>query len=409
MSSSTGAQNLPPQPESSDILENPKRVHIRQRKWLSNSTSSMFSALSIAAPSSHCSVTSRTTTNTTSTRHTGSVYSSNDGIITHGRLGEPLALPYHLYPPPVRFTQSYEILEQVLGGHKGRHSTVWLAVEKSSSAYVAIKLIPRANLSLVDDRAVFDEVATLQLLNAASARAPLSSGSSKIPHWNDGVLTIFDFFATKECFFLVTEFLDGGDLFEQLEQRGRFREVETKGIVKSLLRTIRFIHKNHIAHRDLKPENVFVGTVVTKNHNNLNKKRVQQKIKVADFGLAAKVEQPKSLLERCGSPMYAAPEILKGCPYDQSCDLWSIGVMVYFFLSGNPPFFDNDKQHLFEKIVSGAYEFHGDWDLISTEAKDFIQRCLTVNPDHRITADEALKHHWFKGRNSDPSSTDVNS
>lgn len=396
--SSSSARSVLPQPKSSDILENPERRHIRQRKWLSNSTSSLFSALSIAAPSSHCSVTSRTTTNSASTQHTESVYSTNEGM-RHGRLGEPLALPYHLYPPPVRFSQSYEIVEQVLGGHKGMHSTVWLAVEKSSSAYVAVKLVPRANLSPVDDRAVFDEVATLQFLNAASAKAPLSSVSSKIPHWNDGVLTIFDFFATKECFFLVTEYLDGGDLFEQLEQRGRFREVETKGIVKSLLRTIRFIHKNNIAHRDLKPENIFVGTVVTKNHNNLNKNRVQQKIKVADFGLAAKVEQRKSLLERCGSPMYAAPEILKGCPYDQSCDLWSVGVMVYFFLSGYPPFFDNNKRHLFEKIISGTYDFHGGWDSISAEAKDFIQRCLTINPDQRITADEAVKHQWFKGRN----------
>ncbi len=287
-----------------------------------------------------------------------------------------------------------------MGGHKGMHSTVWLAVDKSSSEYVAVKLIPRANLSPIDDKAVFDEVATLKLLNAASARTPVSSVSAKIPHWNDGVLTIFDFFATKECFYIVTEYLDGGDLFEQLEQRGRFREAETKGIVKSLLRTIRFIHKNQIAHRDLKPENIFVGTVVTKNHNNANKKRVQQKIKVADFGLAARVEQPKSLLERCGSPIYAAPEVLRGFPYDQSCDIWSVGVMVYFFLSGYPPFFDNDKRRLYEKIVSGTFDFPGDWDLISTDAKDFIQRCLTVNPDHRITADAAVKHQWFKIQSS---------
>ena len=121
-------------------------------------------------------------------------------------------------------------------------------------------------------------------------------------------------------------------------------------------------------------------------------------IKVADFGLAAKVERPRSLLERCGRPTYVAPEVLRGLPYDQSCDMWSIGVMTYFFLflSGCPPFIDASKQRLYNRIVSGTYVFHGEgWEKMSVDAKDFITKCLTVNPRERITAGEVLKHEWF--------------
>ena len=212
----------------------------RPRKWLSSSTSSLFSALSIAAPSSQCTAS----TQQTNSRSTATSASSNIGT---------LGAPYNniLYPPPVRFTQTYEILEQVDGGQKGVHSTVWLAMDKLSSDYVAVKIVPRANLSPADDRAVFDEVATLKKLNSASAILN-HPRSAKIPNWNDGVLTLLDFFVTKECFFIVTEYLDGGDLWEQLEKRGRFREVEAKGIVKSLLRTVRFIHSNNVCHRDIK-------------------------------------------------------------------------------------------------------------------------------------------------------------
>jgi len=120
---------------------------------------------------------------------------------------------------------------------------------------------------------------------------------------------------------------------------------------------------------------------------------------LADFGLSTTVDKKKSLLGRCGTPMYVAPEVLMGRPYDYSCDMWSIGVLVYLFLSGCPPFFDNNKHRLYEQIISGTYHFTGDWDSISPEAKDFIESCLTLNPDDRMTADESLRHKWFTASN----------
>jgi len=125
-------------------------------------------------------------------------------------------------------------------------------------------------------------------------------------------------------------------------------------------------------------------------------------IKVADFGFARRVHTPQSLVTRCGTPTYVAPEILKNHPHDTAADMWSVGVILYVLLVGYPPFMEDNQRVLFRKIRYGEYEFFKeDWEEISEEAKDLIQKLLVVDPLHRLTAREALRHDWIVGDNDD--------
>jgi len=146
------------------------------------------------------------------------------------------------------------------------------------------------------------------------------------------------------------------------------------------------MHENGIAHRDLKPENLLCSG----DDNNT--------IKVTDFGLS-KDFASASLRTSCGTPDYVAPEVLRGQPYDNFVDIWSIGVITYILLCGFPPFYGNTDQQIFEKILKADYDFPSpDWDQISKEAKDFIKQILIHDPTKRPNATEALETDWIKNK-----------
>lgn len=137
----------------------------------------------------------------------------------------------------------------------------------------------------------------------------------------------------------------------------------------------------------IKPQNIF-----------LKSKDDHSAIKVGDFGFAKKVHTPKSLTSRCGTPSYVAPEILKNQPYDQSCDMWSVGVVLYVMLCGYTPFSDDKQERMFERIKLGDWKFEQrDWFFVSDQAKDLIRQCLCTEVDKRITAADALKSPWLVG------------
>jgi len=129
-----------------------------------------------------------------------------------------------------------------------------------------------------------------------------------------------------------------------------------------------YLHERKIAHRDLKPENLLLRSVED-----------DAAIKIADFGFAKKVTS-KKLTTQCGTPGYVAPEILEGVPYDESADMWSVGVILYILLGGYPPFHEDNQKELFKKIRKGSFEFHTEyWSQISDDAKDLIRGLLTVS------------------------------
>lgn len=178
--------------------------------------------------------------------------------------------------------------------------------------------------------------------------------------------------------------MPGGELFQRIMAKEHYSEKDARDVVKSVLNGIKYCHDKGIVHRDLKPENLLL-----KSPDN------DHELKIADFGFAS--TNGDFMKTQLGTPAYIAPEILGGKAYDKAVDMWSIGVITYITLGGYPPFQDNNLRALFKKIRNGTYTFHPEnWSAVSDEAKDFIRGLLCVQPDKRLTAEQALEHAWLQ-------------
>eukprot|EP00587_Corethron_hystrix_P009519 CAMPEP_0113318496 /NCGR_PEP_ID=MMETSP0010_2-20120614/13042_1 /TAXON_ID=216773 ORGANISM="Corethron hystrix, Strain 308" /NCGR_SAMPLE_ID=MMETSP0010_2 /ASSEMBLY_ACC=CAM_ASM_000155 /LENGTH=355 /DNA_ID=CAMNT_0000175811 /DNA_START=27 /DNA_END=1094 /DNA_ORIENTATION=- /assembly_acc=CAM_ASM_000155 len=256
---------------------------------------------------------------------------------------------------------------EVIGS--GAFSTVHRVTHRSSNGTYAMKCVIRSKLTEEDDLALQDEVAILKEFD------------------HKHIIKLYDFFSEPEKYYLVLEEMSGGELFDRITLKSFYNELDARDLCRFLLEAIRYCHQHHVVHRDLKPENLLL-----QNDNN------DSDIKIADFGFAKRVKRPKSLTTRCGTPGYVSPEILKGLPYDEKADMWSAGVILYILLGGYPPFMEENQKLLFKKIKAGKYEFHAEyWSTVSEDAKKLIASLLTVDPDKRLTAAEALQNVWISG------------
>jgi len=208
----------------------------------------------------------------------------------------------------------------------------------------------------------------------------------KVSHKN--VLSLKEIYETKDNITLVMELVSGGELFFKIVERGSYSEKDASALVRQILEGVKYLHDLGICHRDLKPENLLVAT-----QNDV------ETIKIADFGLSKVFAGGQQLETSCGTPDYAAPEVLLGeKAYDNSVDLWSVGVITYVLLCGYPPFYATSQPALFEKIIKANYNFpNPEWSVISDSAKDFIKNLLLLDPKKRLTAEECLEHPFLKG------------
>ena len=185
------------------------------------------------------------------------------------------------------------------------------------------------------------------------------------------------------------EMCSGGELLENLLRKGPCSEAEASDLIYKLLHAINHLHSMNISHRDLKPENLMFS------HEGPG-----GEIKIIDFGLAAKFGQGDMLHSIVGTPYYVAPEVLNK-NYDQECDIWSLGAVMYLILVGKPPFSGSTTKDLFVNILEGNYSLEGKkWESISDTAKDLLRKMLCVDPRKRIMASEAIEHSWFSLRHS---------
>jgi len=264
----------------------------------------------------------------------------------------------------ITFKDVYELEKQI---RSGTFATVWAGRHVTTGVQYAIKVVKRKDLKPKDDAAVLNEVAILKSLK------------------EEHIVALHDFYEEKDNFYLVMEYMSGGDVFDRIVQRSHYTEKDARDLIRNVLKAVQFIHDHGCAHRDLKPQNLLLQTAED-----------DATIKVADFGFAKRVHTPQSLITRCGTPTYVAPEILKNHPHDESVDMWSVGVIMYVLLVGYPPFMEENQKVLFRKIRMGTYEFYEeDWSDISSSAKELIQSLLVVDPIHRMTVGEALRHPWI--------------
>ncbi|KAK9367968.1 kinase-like domain-containing protein [Lipomyces kononenkoae] len=253
----------------------------------------------------------------------------------------------------------YQIIKTLGEGSFGK---VKLAYHLATHQRVALKIINRKTLAKSDMQGrVEREISYLRLL--------------RHPH----IIKLYDVIKSKDEIIMVIEFA-GKELFDYIVQRGKMPEDEARRFFQQIICAVEYCHRHKIVHRDLKPENLLLD-------ENLN-------VKIADFGLSNIMTDGNFLKTSCGSPNYAAPEVISGKLYaGPEVDVWSCGVILYVMLCGRLPFDDEFIPTLFKKINGGVYTLPS---YLSPGAKQLLQRMLVVNPLNRITVREIMQDKWFK-------------
>lgn len=209
------------------------------------------------------------------------------------------------------------------------------------------------------------------------------------------ILDLHDIFEDEDNFYLLTDLLEGGELFDRICEMGVYTEVIAKDIIRPILDALRHIHSKQVLHRDVKPENLL-----------LMNNKADALLKIADFGVAAWLpDLEKTKYPKCGTPEYLAPEMYgpRNCAYGKPVDVWALGCVLFIMLCGWHPFQmpDNLREQK-KKILKGDLSELDDED-ITDDAKDIIRKMLEVNPAKRWTIDQLFEHPWIK----DPQNPDA--
>jgi calcium-dependent protein kinase len=192
---------------------------------------------------------------------------------------------------------------------------------------------------------------------------------------HENVIKLYSVYQDVDYLYLVMEYCAGGNLQDRLQKAGRMPEHIAKKLARELLSALAYMHTKNIGHRDLKPENIlFTEDGVAK---------------IADFGFARYIKESRSL-STVGTPLYIAPEIIKG-NYNSKCDIWSLGITLYYSMLGRPPYIADSIEELFSNITQHPI----DWSGLSTGASGFLKELLEKNPDKRKSASELLSHEWL--------------
>lgn len=198
------------------------------------------------------------------------------------------------------------------------------------------------------------------------------------------ILRIYDLYKDQRYIYMITELCEGGDIFSMIQKADNFNEKIASRIMKQVMNAVLYCHSTGIVHRDIKSDNILFL------ENNID-----SPIKLIDFGISLKFEKNTKLKDKTGTVLYIAPEVLQGS-YDEKCDIWSCGVLMYMMLSGVPPFYGATRKEVMQKISKGKFSFKSKvWSIISKEAKELIEKMLTLNPEKRPSAREVLNHPWF--------------
>ena len=193
------------------------------------------------------------------------------------------------------------------------------------------------------------------------------------------IIRLYEVIETPNDIYVVMEYIESGELFDYIVEKGRLMEDEARHFFQQIISGVEYCHRNMVVHRDLKPENLLLDS--------------RANVKIADFGLSNVMRDGHFLKTSCGSPNYAAPEVISGRLYaGPEVDVWSCGVILYALLCGSLPFDDENIPNLFKKIKGGIYTLPSH---LSPGARDLIPRMLLVDPLKRITIPEIRQHPWF--------------
>jgi serine/threonine protein kinase len=241
----------------------------------------------------------------------------------------------------------------------GKFGNVYLAREKRTKYIVALKVLKKS-----------------QLLSASvehQLRREIEI-QSHLRHQN--ILRMYGYFYDSKRIYLILEYAPGGELYKRLQARGHFDEKSSAKMIVDLASALRYCHQKHVIHRDIKPENLLVGA-----HGG---------IKIGDFGWS--VHAPTSRRNTmCGTLDYLPPEMVEGREHDENVDVWSLGVLLYEFLVGDPPFEAQTHTATYRRISRVDLKFPRQ---VSEDAQDLIRKLLVKDPSKRLSLDLVAKHPW---------------
>lgn len=202
------------------------------------------------------------------------------------------------------------------------------------------------------------------------------------------IIKVYEFYRTHKHLLIINELCSGGELFDKIMEVKYFSESVAANIMRQILSAVNYCHQLGVIHRDLKPENILIVSQKEKNNEFFS-------IKIIDFGTCEILKNSK-LKEQIGTSFYIAPEVLRNS-YNEKCDLWSCGVILFILLCGSPPFYGHTEDEIFRKILQCNYTFKSKvWGKVSQEAKNLIMKLLTLDPEKRLSAQEAMNDIWFK-------------
>lgn len=244
----------------------------------------------------------------------------------------------------------------------GSFGTVKIANHVLTGSRVAIKIMDRSQITKLGmEEKVSLEIKILRLLQH--------------PH----VVRLYEVIDTGKKLYLVMEYIKEGELLDYI-MKGRLSEEEARRLFQQIISGVEYCHRNMVVHRDLKLENLLLDS----NYN----------VKIVDFGLSNFVRDGHCLKTNCGSPNYAAPEVVSGKPYaGPEVDVWSCGIILYALLCGTFPFDHSSIPFLFKIINAGVYTLPNH---LSALARDLIARMLVVDPVKRITIHDIRMHPWYQ-------------
>lgn len=253
------------------------------------------------------------------------------------------------------------ILGKTIG--EGTFGKVKLGTHILTGETVAVKILERERIKeIADVERVAREIHILKRVQH--------------PH----IIQLFEIIETPKQLYLIMEYCSGGELFDHIVECGRVPESDACRFFHQILSGVEQVHKINVVHRDLKPENLLLDQ--------------DKNIKIVDFGLSNFYKDDQLLKTACGSPCYAAPEMIAGHWYVPSrCDVWSCGVILFALVCGYLPFEDQNTAALYRKILNADYRTP---KFISATSRDLINLMLTTDPEKRITIPEIRQHSWYK-------------
>ncbi|KAJ2848388.1 MAPK-activated protein kinase Srk1 [Coemansia brasiliensis] len=280
---------------------------------------------------------------------------------------------------------------------EGAFSKVYRARQKATGDDVAIKAICKSGLSAVQIANIHKEIAIME-----SLRSPR-------------IIKLIAVHETRDYFYLVMEYAEGGELFDRVLQLTYLSERLARHVIIQVAEAVQYLHANGVVQRDLKLENVVFEPIPVVSSGVKEKKRQGDtgekmeegifvpgmggggigRVKLIDFGLS-KVVWNQATHTPCGTTGYAAPEVVRDELYTKSVDMWGLGCMLYAMVCGFPPFYDEDVKVLTRKVALGQYEFLSPWwDDVNPQIKHLITHLLELDPTQRYTIQDFMRHPWI--------------